>query len=61
MPTIGQKGHRAEYDAAEDFGDHHDGSQPDDEPGSAFIAGVMGSEEDVFVRPLFERMRVHCL
>jgi hypothetical protein len=55
VPAIGEQGHRAEHDATDDFGDHHGGRQPYDEPGAPFVAGVTDAEKDVLMGPRVER------
>jgi hypothetical protein len=61
MPAIGEERHRAEHDAADDFGDHHGCGQPYDQPGAPFVAGMTGAEEDVLMGPRVERARMHRL
>ena len=59
VPTIGQQRHRSGEPSHQDFTDHHDRSQPDHEPGPAFVLMMAGTQKHVIVRPLVDRMGVH--
>jgi hypothetical protein len=59
VPTIGQQRHRSGEPSYRDFTDHHDRGQPDHEPDTAFVLMMAGTQKDVIVRPLVDRMGVH--
>ena len=49
VPAIRHKGERAEHRAANDFANHHDGSQADDRPNALGILVLTRAQEHVFV------------
>ena len=59
MPAIRKQRHRAKKRSRRNFADHHDGGDRDNEPGPAFVAGMLLAKEHVIVDPLVDRVRVH--
>ena len=56
VPAVGQQRHRSEQRSRHDLADHHDRGQRHHEPGAALVARMFGTEEDMIVGPLIERM-----
>jgi hypothetical protein len=59
VPAIGQQRHRSGEPPPRDFTNHHHRGQPDHEPDAAFVLMMAGTQKDVIVRPLVDRMGVH--
>jgi hypothetical protein len=59
MPPVGDESHRAENSPADDFGEHHHGSDQNDEPSSLLMAGVLCAYKRVMMLPWFDRVGVH--
>jgi hypothetical protein len=49
VQAVGDQRDRAEQQAADDLGDHHDGAQHDHRPGAALVLVMAFAEEDVAV------------
>jgi hypothetical protein len=52
VQTVGDERDRAEQQAADDLGRHHDDAQRDHGPSAALVARMAGAEEDVAVSRL---------